>query len=76
MKTMTAKEAKINFEALIDGVQIEPIMIIKENRAVGVFVSMQDIEDSILGEMALKADKEGYFSVDESDAVLNQFRGK
>jgi prevent-host-death family protein len=60
MKTMTAAKAKTHFGAFLDAAQREPVVITKNNRAVGVMLSMQDIEDTIWGESARKAHAEGY----------------
>lgn len=45
MKVMTAKEAKNSFGVLIDTVQREPVLVTRRNRSVGVFLSIQDIEN-------------------------------
>jgi hypothetical protein len=45
-------------------------MITKNDRPVGVFLSMQDLEDTIWAERALKAHEEGYHGAEESDAFL------
>ena len=37
----------------------EPIVVTKDDRAVGVFLSMEDVEDTIGGKRALKAHAEG-----------------
>ncbi len=44
MKAMTAVEAKNSFGKFLDSVQREPVIITKKNRAVGMTLSMQDIE--------------------------------
>jgi prevent-host-death family protein len=71
MKTMTAAKAKTHFGEFLDTAQREPVIITKKNRPVGVMFSMQDIEDTIWGEMARKAHTEGYLSPEESVDVLN-----
>jgi prevent-host-death family protein len=70
MKTMTAAEAKNHFGKFLDMAQREPVVVSKNGRAVGVFMSMQDIEDTIWGERALKAHAEGYLSSQESEKLL------
>jgi prevent-host-death family protein len=71
MKTMTAAKAKTHFGEFLDTAQREPVIITKKNRPVGVMFSMQDIEDTIWGEMARKAHADGYLSAQESEDVLN-----
>jgi PHD/YefM family antitoxin component YafN of YafNO toxin-antitoxin module len=70
MKTMTAANAKTNFGAFLDNAQREPVVVTKNNRAVGVMFSMQDIEDTIWGERARKAHAEGYIGTKASDKLL------
>ena len=55
MKTITAAQAKNSFGKFLDMAQREPVLVTKNNRAVGVFLSMEDIEDTVWGERALKA---------------------
>jgi prevent-host-death family protein len=42
MKTFTAKEAKTHFGEFLDAMQREPVMVTKNNRPVGVMLSMDD----------------------------------
>ena len=71
MKTMSAVDAKTRFGQFIDSAQREPVIVTKKDRPVGVFFSIQDIEDTVWGEQALKADSEGYLSSSESMSFLN-----
>lgn len=71
MKTMSAVYAKTNFGRFIEEAQREPVLVTKKNRPVGVFFSMQDIEDTIWSEKAKQADAEGYLSKEESTELLN-----
>ncbi len=73
MKIMTAVEAKTHFGKFLDNVQREPVVVTKKNRPVGVMLSMQDIEDTVWGERALKANKEGYLSNEESESVITKY---
>lgn len=59
MKTMTAAKAKNAFGQMIEAAQREPVLITKQNRPVGVFISMREIEDTVWGEAAKKAHEEG-----------------
>ena len=46
------------------------MLVTKQNRPVGVFLSMQDLEDTVLGERALRAHAEGYLGPEESRKFL------
>ena len=71
MKTVTAAAAKNSFGKFLDMAQREPVLVTKNNRAVGVFLSMEDIEDTVWGERALKAHREGYVGVEASGRLLD-----
>ena len=45
MKVMTAKEAKNSFGIFIDTAQQEPVLIIKRKMPIGIFISIQEIEN-------------------------------
>ncbi len=72
MKTITATKAKNHFGEFLDTAQREPVVVTKNNRAVGVIFSMQDIEDTIWGEKARKAHAGGYLSAKESAKTLTK----
>ena len=72
MKTMTAAQAKNSFGQFLDAAQREPVLVTKQNRPVGVFLSMQDLEDTIWGEQALRADKDGYIGPEASGKLLDR----
>jgi prevent-host-death family protein len=55
MKTMTAAAAKNAFGKFLDMAQREPVLITKNDRPVGVFLSLADLEDTVWAERALKA---------------------
>ena len=44
METFTAHEARTRFGEFIDGVQREPVRVMRRDRVVGVMVSAQDYE--------------------------------
>ena len=44
MKAITAADAKNSFGLFLDAVQHEPVVITKQNRPVGVMLSMQDVK--------------------------------
>jgi prevent-host-death family protein len=72
MKTMTAAQAKNSFGQFLDFAQREPVLVTKQNRPVGVFLSMQDLEDTVLGERALRAHAEGYIGLEESRSFVDR----
>lgn len=72
MKTMSAANAKTHFGKFLDTAQREPVLVTKKNRPVGVFFSMEDIENTIWAEQARKAHDEGYIGVKESAELLNK----
>jgi prevent-host-death family protein len=72
MKTMTAAEAKNQFGKFLDMAQREPVVVSKNGRPVGVFLSMQDVEDTIWGERALKAHAGGYVGVEASEELMEK----
>jgi prevent-host-death family protein len=71
MKTITAVAAKNAFGKFLDMARREPVVVTKNDRPVGVFISMEDLEDFIWGERALKAHAEGYVGVEESEKIVN-----
>lgn len=70
MKTMSAVDAKTRFGQFIDAAQREPVVVTKKDRPVGVFFSIQDIEDTIWGEEVRAAHTEGYLSAEQSAARI------
>ncbi len=72
MKTMTAAQAKNSFGQFLDTAQREPVLVTKQNRPVGVFLSMKDLEDTIWGEQALRAHAEGYVGPEASQQLLDR----
>jgi prevent-host-death family protein len=49
MKAVTAADAKNSFGSFLDAVQHEPVVVTKQNRPVGVMLSMQDVK-TLFGE--------------------------
>ena len=72
MKTMTAAEAKNQFGKFLDAAQREPVVVTKNNRPVGVFMSLEDLEDTVWAERALKAHVEGYVGEAESRSLIDR----
>jgi prevent-host-death family protein len=72
MKSITAAAAKNAFGKFLDMAQREPVVVTKNKRPVGVFLSMRDVEDTIWGERALKAHAAGYIGQASSERMLKQ----
>jgi prevent-host-death family protein len=54
MQTMTARDAKTNFGVFLDTMQREPVLVTKNNRPVGVMISIEDAADSLIPEMFME----------------------
>jgi prevent-host-death family protein len=74
MKTITAAAAKNAFGKFLDMARREPVVVTKNDRPVGVFFSIEDLEDTIWGERALAAHGEGYLSAEESRSLIDSLR--
>ena len=72
MKTITAAEAKNGFGKFLDMARREPVVVTKNNRPVGIFLSMEDAADTVWAEEALKAHREGYLSAEDSSDLLDR----
>jgi prevent-host-death family protein len=71
MKTITAAAAKSAFGKFLDMARREPVVVTKNDRPVGVFLSIEDLEDTIWGERALRAHNEGYLGAKDSEKLLD-----
>lgn len=59
MKVMTARDAKNHFGEFLDTARREPVVVTKNDRPVGIMISIEDAADTVLPEFLL--DKEpGY----------------
>jgi prevent-host-death family protein len=59
MKVMTARDAKNHFGEFLDSARREPVIVTKNDRPVGIMISIEDAANTLLPEMLL--DKEpGY----------------
>ncbi|SPL72108.1 type II toxin-antitoxin system prevent-host-death family antitoxin [Acinetobacter stercoris] len=58
MQVITAKDAKLRFGELLDTMQREPVLVTKNKRPVGVFLSLKDVKGTHL---------EHLFDVSEDD---------
>ena len=76
MTTVTSKDAQNRFGQLIDTAQREPVSITRHDRPVAVIVSseryeeLEALEDSIWLARAKEAEKEGFLSIEDSEAFL------
>lgn len=59
MKTMTARDAKNHFGEFLDAARREPVVVTKNDRPVGIMISIEDAADTLLSDFFI--DKEsGY----------------
>ena len=54
MKTMSTRDAKCHFGELMDTMQHEPVLLTKNNRPVGIFISMEDAADALIPELFME----------------------
>lgn len=62
MKIMSARDAKNHFGEFLDTARREPVVITKNDRPVGIMISIEDAADTILPEFLLdkEADYDGW----------------
>ena len=60
MQVITAKDAKSRFGELLDTMQREPVLVTKNKRPVGVFLSLKDVKGTHL---------ESLFDIQDDDYV-------
>ncbi len=76
MVILTSKEAKEKFGTLVDTARREPVTITKHNRPTVVVISseryaeLEALEDELWLAKAKNAEKKGYLSAEESEAVI------
>lgn len=56
MKVMSARDAKNHFGEFLDTVRREPVVVTRNNRPVGIMISVEDAADTVLPEMLLDKD--------------------
>jgi prevent-host-death family protein len=54
VKTMTARDAKTHFGEFLDAMQREPVIVTKNNRPVGIMLSIEDAADTLIPEMFME----------------------
>jgi prevent-host-death family protein len=72
MKTMTARNAKNHSGEFLDSAQREPVVITRNNRPVGIMLSIQDAADTVFPEMMM--DKEPEYDSWVREKVTNTMR--
>ena len=56
MKVMTARDAKNHFGEFLDAARREPVIVTKNNRPVGIMISVEDAADTLFSDFFI--DKE------------------
>ena len=56
MKVMTARDAKNHFGEFLDAARREPVVITRNDRPVGVMISIEDAAETLLPELLLDKD--------------------
>jgi prevent-host-death family protein len=54
MKTMTARDAKNRFGEFLDASRREPVVVTKNDRPVGIMISIEDAADTLIPEMFME----------------------
>lgn len=50
MKVMTARDAKNHFGEFLDSARREPVVVTKNDRPVGIMISIEDAKDTLLAD--------------------------
>ncbi|MDP1605386.1 MAG: type II toxin-antitoxin system prevent-host-death family antitoxin [Rhodocyclaceae bacterium] len=54
MKTMTARDAKNHFGEFLDAARREPVVVTKNDRPIGIMISIEDAADTLIPEMFME----------------------
>ena len=54
MKVMTARDAKNHFGEFLDAARREPVVITKNDRPVGIMISIEDAADTLIQELIME----------------------
>jgi prevent-host-death family protein len=54
MKTMTARDAKNHFGEFLDAARREPVVVTRNDRPVGIMISIEDAADTLIPEMFME----------------------
>jgi len=69
VKTMTAHDAKTHFGDFLDAMQREPVIVTKNNRPVGIMLSIDDAAETLLPDMFMQAVYEEWFAAKVSKSL-------
>jgi prevent-host-death family protein len=58
VKIMTAREAKNRFGEFLDAARREPVVVTKNDRPVGIMISIEDAADTLIPEMFMEREPE------------------
>lgn len=73
MKIMSARDAKNHFGEFLDAARREPVIVTKNNRPVGIMISIEDAADTLLPEFLLdKAPDYDGWLFEKVSKVLNR----
>lgn len=56
MKVMTARDAKNHFGEFLDSARREPVVITKNDRPVGIMISLEDAKDTLFADFLMEQD--------------------
>ncbi len=59
MKVMTARDAKNHFGEFLDSARREPVVVTKNDRPVGIMISVEDAADTLLADLFIEKES-GY----------------
>ena len=59
MKVMTARDAKNHFGEFLDAARREPVVVTKNDRPVGIMISVEDAADTLLADLFIEKES-GY----------------
>jgi prevent-host-death family protein len=75
MKVMTVRDVKNHFGEFLDSVQREPVIVTKNNRPVGVMISIHDATDTVLSELIDKEDGYDAWLLEKITHTMNRVTG-
>ena len=75
MQVITAKDAKSRFGELLDTMQREPVLVTKNKRPVGVFLSLKDVKGTHLESLFdIESDDYEEWEKEENSRSLNSLK--
>lgn len=73
MRLMQAQEINNDFGKFLDLAQAEPIVVTKNKKKMGIFLSMEAFENHFWAAKAREDSADGYMSDDETAALFSKF---